>query len=87
MAETVKKKSTPAKKATKNGAVKAAKTPAKPRKAAVKKESASNVTEMPVSHDEIARLAHRYWNERGRQHGHHVEDWLRAEHELRQKAS
>lgn len=40
-----------------------------------------------VSRDEIARLAHKFWAERGHQHGHHVEDWLRAEQELRKKAS
>jgi hypothetical protein len=41
----------------------------------------------PVSYDKVAELAHRFWNERGRQHGHHVEDWFRAEQELRGKAS
>lgn len=40
-----------------------------------------------VSRDEIARLAHKFWAERGHQHGHHVEDWLRAEQELRKRAS
>jgi hypothetical protein len=40
-----------------------------------------------VSHDEIAALAHRYWAERGYQHGHDAEDWLRAEQELLGKAS
>jgi hypothetical protein len=45
------------------------------------------MTQMKVSHDEIARLAHRYWAERGGQHGSHEEDWLRAERELRGKAS
>jgi len=80
--------------------VKKAKAPARPRKTAAKKTAAvaeaaaptngaahSNVTEIRVSHDQVAQLAHRYWNERGQQHGHHVEDWLRAEHELRGKAS
>jgi hypothetical protein len=45
------------------------------------------VTQMRASHEEIARLAHRYWAERGGQHGSHVDDWLRAERELRGKAS
>lgn len=40
-----------------------------------------------VTHEQIAALAHRFWNERGRQHGHDAEDWLRAEHELLGKAS
>jgi hypothetical protein len=32
--------------------------------------------------DEIAQLAFSLYEERGRQDGHHVEDWLRAEQEL-----
>jgi hypothetical protein len=40
-----------------------------------------------ISHDQVAQLAHRYWIERGRKHGHHEEDWFRAEQELRAKAS
>lgn len=40
-----------------------------------------------ISRDEIAKLAHKYWAERGHQHGHEVEDWLRAERELRRRAS
>jgi HSP90 family molecular chaperone len=39
----------------------------------------------PVSEEQIARLAYRYWQERGCQHGHHDEDWARAEQELRQQ--
>ena len=34
------------------------------------------------THAEIARLAHRFWEERGRHHGSHVADWIRAEQEL-----
>ncbi len=34
-------------------------------------------------HDDIARLAYRFWNERGRQIGRHEQDWLRAERELK----
>jgi len=40
-----------------------------------------------ISHEEIAKLAHRLWTERGRQHGHDAEDWLRAEQTLLGKAS
>jgi hypothetical protein len=47
----------------------------------------SNLTEMKLSREQIAQLAHRYWIERGHQHGHHEEDWFRAEQELRGKAS
>jgi len=67
--------------------VKKAKAPAKPRKAAATKAPLTNLTEMPLSYDQVAQLAHRYWAERGQQHGHHVEDWFRAEQELRSKAS
>lgn len=42
---------------------------------------------LKVSHDDVARLAHLYWKERGHRHGHHEEDWYRAERELRSNAS
>jgi hypothetical protein len=80
MAETVKKASS-------------AKAPAKPRKTAAKTIAAENgtatngVTEIKYSHEQVAQLAHKYWAERGRQHGHHLEDWFRAEQELRARAS
>ena len=77
MTETVKKTAKP-------------KTPAKPRKNAAKKTNGavSNVTEMPgITYDKVAELAHKYWIERGLAHGHHEEDWFRAEQELRGKAS
>ena len=52
---------------------------------------ANGVLEMSVSapdlQAQIAELAHRFWTERGRQHGHHEEDWYRAERELFAKAS
>lgn len=41
----------------------------------------SNVKQWP-SYEEIAMLAHRYYEERGRRHGFHEEDWFRAEQEL-----
>ena len=73
---------------------KSATTAPKPRKTAAKKKAAdnhSNVTEITVTRevprDEIARLAHQLWNDRGRQHGHDAEDWFQAEHALRGKAS
>ena len=74
--------------------VKKAKAPAKPRKAAAKKtpilidaKRSSASHEPNVSREEIARLAHQYWAERGHQHGKAEEDWYRAEQELREKAS
>jgi hypothetical protein len=56
-------------------------------KAAPRRKTTSFATAMNVSHDDIAKLAHCYWAERGHQHGNHVEDWLRAERELIGKAS
>jgi hypothetical protein len=35
-----------------------------------------------VSHEEIAKRAYFFWEERGYTHGDQVEDWLRAESEL-----
>lgn len=77
--------------------VKKAKAPAKPRKTATKMTAApSNVTEITTSsngtekkapYEQVAQLAHRFWAERGHQHGHDAEDWFRAEQELRGKAS
>jgi hypothetical protein len=62
------------------------------KKASVKTESKaaakSGVTaQKHVSHEEVAALAERYWAERGYQDGHHLDDWHRAEQELRGKAS
>ncbi len=87
MAETVKKPTT----ARKPRATTSAATSAAPKKAAAPKKKAatgkSKVVSIQVTHDQIAGLAHRYWEARGYQHGHDAEDWLRAESELRGKAS
>ena len=72
-------------------------TPKKPRATAAKttapkvtatksKAAKANLMVMP-SYEEIAALAHKFWTERGQQHGHHEADWLRAEQELLGKAS
>jgi hypothetical protein len=37
----------------------------------------------PPTHEEIARLAYSYWEARGCQGGSPLEDWCRAERELR----
>lgn len=51
-------------------------------------ENHSAVSHRPsVSYDEVARLAHKFWKERGHRHGQHEDDWFRAEQELRGKAS
>lgn len=36
----------------------------------------------PPTHDEIALLAHSYWQQRGGHHGSQADDWFRAEQEL-----
>ncbi|HEY4381023.1 MAG TPA: DUF2934 domain-containing protein [Acidobacteriaceae bacterium] len=82
---------------------KKAKAPAKPKatskvaapKAATTKKTtakkaqtvAEKVTAYTPTHEEIARLAQRYWVERGWQDGQAEQDWLRAERELMQMAS
>lgn len=69
--------------------------PAKPKAAGIKKSAAKKAdgvteTKLAVSiptHDEIAFLALQYWEQRGRAHGQHEQDWLRAEEELMKMAS
>jgi len=61
--------------------------PAKNQAVVLQMENPKRETRAPVSHEQVAELAHRFWNERGRQHGHHEEDWFRAEELLRGKAS
>jgi hypothetical protein len=63
-------------------------TAAKPSKAPARsKAKTNNLTVMQPSKEQIAALAHRYWAERGYQHGQDADDWFRAEQELRAKAS
>ena len=79
----------------------ASKSAAKPRKTSAKKTNVlqmeaprSNSETLtpnsdapkPVSHQQVAELAHRFWDERGRVHGHDAEDWFRAERLLRGRA-
>jgi flagellar biosynthesis/type III secretory pathway protein FliH len=89
--ETVKKTKAPAKpKAVKTpegetgSAVKAApKAAAKTKaKAALKSKTVDIAASRTPSYEEIARLAERYWAERGWQDGYAEQDWLRAEQEL-----
>jgi hypothetical protein len=37
---------------------------------------------LSLTHDEIAQLAFSLYESRGRQDGHHIEDWLRTQQEL-----
>lgn len=62
--------------------------PTKPRKTtATKRSQPKRVKRTAISHEDVARLAHRYWAERGHQHGRAEEDWFRAEQELLGRAS
>lgn len=54
---------------------------------AKKQTVAEKVTATTPTHQEISQLALQYWAERGRQHGQHEQDWLRAERELMKMAS
>ncbi len=40
-----------------------------------------------IAHEEIARLAHSYWEARGCDGGSPEEDWLRAEQELKARGA
>ena len=81
MTETAKKATTP-----KKPHATAAKSTA-PKAAATKTKTAKSKVTMMASHEQIAALAHRFWAERGHEHGHHEEDWHRAEQQLIGKAS
>jgi hypothetical protein len=87
--ETVKKTKAPAKpKAVKKpqvetgSAVKAAPKAAAKAKAAPQTKVVDVAASRTPTYEEIARLAERYWAERGWQDGYAEQDWLRAEQEL-----
>jgi Protein of unknown function (DUF2934) len=44
-------------------------------------ESSAKLSRKP-SHEEISSLAHHFFEQRGRQHGSHEQDWLQAEQAL-----
>jgi hypothetical protein len=56
---------------------------AKRRKPAAKKGTTTTPPLITPSREEIARLAERYWAERGWPEGSPEQDWLRAEQELK----
>jgi hypothetical protein len=67
---------------------------AKPKTPRVKAAQHSKVVSMePViappgpenSREVIAQIAYSYWESRGYEHGAALEDWVRAEHEYRQR--
>lgn len=74
------------------GTKKKEKVPTKPRQTAAKKQTVPTTNGKPVNgttvpHEEVAKLAHRFWAERGHQNGRPEDDWYRAEQELLGKAS
>jgi|ERR1019366_2519661 hypothetical protein len=58
---------------------------AKPSKTATKKENVTAISQ--PARDVIEQLAYQYWAQRGYQHGYALEDWIRAEKELLERAS
>jgi hypothetical protein len=87
MAETIKKAKAPAK-ASKTEEKKPAEKKTTEKKVTATKSKAAEPAKIHiVTHEEVSRLAHQYFIERGHQHGEHVNDWFRAEQELRNKAS
>jgi hypothetical protein len=38
-----------------------------------------------AAHDKIAHRAHQLYEERGREPGHDMEDWLNAEHDIEER--
>ena len=60
----------------------APRTSAKP---AVEKTATLTAAVIDLSREEVARLAYSYWEARGYQGGSPMEDWIRAENELREK--
>jgi hypothetical protein len=60
-------------------------TAATPRKTATKKENVVAIAK--PARDVIEQLAYQFWEQRGYQHGYAIQDWLRAEQELLERAS
>jgi len=60
-----------------------AKAAAKPDRAGAKNQAVAK--EPACEHEEIAALAHSYWEARGRQGGSPEEDWFRAVEEVRRR--
>lgn len=60
----------------------------KPSKTATKKENVVAISQpTAVSREMIEKVAYQIWAERGYQHGYALEDWIRAERELLERAS
>ena len=61
---------------------------ANPPKTATKKENVIAISQPKVvSREMIEKVAYQIWAQRGYQHGYALEDWIRAERELLERAS
>jgi hypothetical protein len=89
MAETTKKAKKAMAKAKAKAPAKAGAAAGAAKKAVAKKTAVieNKAAAYIPTHEEIAALAVQYWMERGREHGQHMQDWLRAERELMKMAS
>jgi hypothetical protein len=56
-------------------------------KTSTKRKTTTKNPPPPPSYQEIAMLAQRYWDDRGRPEGSPEQDWLRAEKDLMSRAS
>jgi hypothetical protein len=54
-------------------------------KTATKEDNVTAISQ--PARDVIEQLAYQYWAQRGYQHGNSLQDWLRAEQELQERAS
>jgi hypothetical protein len=54
-------------------------------KTATKKDNVTAISQ--PARNVIEQLAYQYWAQRGYQHGNSLQDWLRAEQELQERAS
>jgi hypothetical protein len=59
----------------------------KPAEKPVEKMEQPVVTASENAHEAIAKIAYGYWESRGFQGGTEIEDWVRAEHEYRQRSA
>jgi len=58
-----------------------------PKASAKRRKATTKNPVAPPSYQEIAKLAQRYWDDRGRPEGSPEQDWLRAEKDLLERAS
>jgi hypothetical protein len=64
---------------------KTTKRPSRPPRASTNGDTHVEMTSAHPAREEIAQRAFELFLARGGQHGHHEEDWLRAEREIRER--